>query len=45
MPLVIRGESAEMKTFWEDTLTISISAHGALLILAAKVAPGQKLSY
>jgi hypothetical protein len=43
MPLVIRGDSAEGKTFWEDTFTLSISAHGALLILASEVAPGQKL--
>ena len=43
MPLVIRGDSAEGKTFWEDTFTLSISAHGALLILAAEVTPGQTL--
>jgi PilZ domain len=43
VPLVIRGESVERKIFWEDSSTISISAHGALLILAAKVGVGQRL--
>src|SRR5580704_14405577 len=41
MPLVIRGDSAEGKTFWENTLTLSISAHGALVVLAAEVTLGQ----
>jgi len=43
VPLVVRGESAGSKTFWEDTFTVNVSAHGALLILAAKVGVGQKL--
>ena len=43
MPLVIRGDSAEGKTFWENTLTLSISAHGALVVLAAEVTLGQSL--
>jgi hypothetical protein len=43
VPLVIRGESAGNKTFWEDTFTANISAQGALVILAAKVEVGQKL--
>jgi len=43
VPLVIRGESAGKKTFWEDTFTANISAHGAMVILAAKVGVGQKL--
>jgi hypothetical protein len=43
MPLVIRGDSAEGKTFWEDTFTLSISAHGALVVLAAEVTLGQSL--
>jgi len=43
MPLVIRGDSAEDKTFWEDTFTLSISAHGALVVLAAEVTLGQRL--
>jgi hypothetical protein len=43
VPLVVRGASAGKKTFWEDTFTVDISAHGAFLILAAKVGVGQKL--
>jgi len=43
VPLVIRGESNQRKPFWEDTFSISISAHGALIILATKVAIGQTL--
>jgi hypothetical protein len=43
VPLVVRGQLAGSKTFWEDTFTADISAHGALLILAAKVGVGQKL--
>ena len=43
MPLLIRGDSAENKTFSEDTFTLSISAHGALVVLAAEVTLGQKL--
>lgn len=41
--LVIRGESNENRPFQENTFTISISAHGALLVLATKVALGQTL--
>ncbi len=43
VPLFIRGESLENKPFREETFTISISATGALVLLAAKVAVGQKL--
>jgi hypothetical protein len=43
VPLVVHGAAAGEKTFWEDTFTVDISAHGALLILAAKVGVGQKL--
>lgn len=43
VPLLIRGESLEKKPFGEETFTISISATGALVLLAAKVAVGQRL--
>ena len=43
VPLLIRGESLEKKPFQEETFTISISATGALVLLAAKVAVGQRL--
>src|SRR5579862_7930688 len=41
--LIVRGESIEGKSFEEETFTISVSAHGALLVLAAKVALGQRI--
>ena len=41
--LVVRGESTESKPFQENTFTISVSAHGTLLVLATKVALGQTL--
>jgi len=41
--LVVRGESAEQQPFEERTFTISVSTHGALVVLAAKVAVGQRL--
>lgn len=43
VPLVIRGELESKKVFWEDTFTSNISAHGALMILSAKVRIGQRL--
>ena len=41
--LVVRGESAEKQPFQEETFTISVNAHGALVLLAAKVSLGQIL--
>jgi hypothetical protein len=41
--LIVRGESVERKVFLEPTFTISVSAHGALVILSTKVALGQTL--
>jgi hypothetical protein len=43
VPLIVRGESAERQPFREETFTISVSAHGALVLLATKVALGQVL--
>ena len=43
VPLVVRGESSEKRIFWEDTYTISISTHGALVILTTKIMIGQIL--
>jgi hypothetical protein len=39
--LIVRGESIEGQPFQEETFTISVSDHGALLVLAAKVVLGQ----
>jgi hypothetical protein len=41
--LIVRGESAEKQSFLEETFTISVSAHGALVLLATRVALGQTL--
>jgi diguanylate cyclase (GGDEF)-like protein len=43
VPLVVCGESKESKPFQENTFTISVSAHGTLLVLATNVALGQTL--
>jgi hypothetical protein len=42
--LIVRGESIHREPFQEETFTISVSAHGALVVLAGKVALGQKVS-
>jgi len=39
--VVVRGESANNQPFHEETFTTSVSAHGALLMLAAQVTLGQ----
>ena len=41
--LIVRGESAEKVAFEEKTYATSVSAHGALMILSAMVAQGQRL--
>src|ERR1700730_1561361 len=41
--LIIRGVSVERKVFLEPTFTISVSAHGALVVMSTKVALGQTL--
>ena len=43
LPLVVCGESPKRKPFREEALTVAFNAHGALLILYAKVELGQKL--
>jgi hypothetical protein len=43
VPLVVRGDSSDQHQFREETFTVTVSAHGALLMLEAKVAPGQKV--
>jgi diguanylate cyclase (GGDEF)-like protein len=41
--VLARGESMEKQSFQEETFTVSVSAHGALVLLAEKVALGQRL--
>jgi hypothetical protein len=43
VPVVICGGPAGNPTFREETFTVTVSAHGALVMLATKVALGQKL--
>lgn len=43
MPLVVRGLSLEKKPFREETATISVNAHGALIALSTRVVIGQTL--
>ncbi len=43
MPIVIRGQALDRRNFQEETFTVSVSAHGALLMLATKVAIGQNI--
>lgn len=42
--LMVRGESMFKEPFQEETFTISVSAHGALVVLAKKVNLGQQVS-
>jgi hypothetical protein len=43
VPLIVTGETSEKHPFSEETFTISVSAHGALMLLAAPVAIGQTI--
>jgi hypothetical protein len=43
MPVVIRGETADHRAFEEETFTVTVSAHGALVLMQNQVALGQKL--
>ena len=43
LPLVVRGVSLDAKPFQEETFTVSVSAHGALVALTTTVTLGQAL--
>ena len=43
LPLVIRGDAEGKRPFREETFTLIVSAHGALVMLETKVALGQKV--
>lgn len=43
VPLVVRGESRDNRSFREETFTVTVSAHGALVMLEARVVLGQKI--
>jgi PilZ domain len=42
IPVVVRGDAGS-RAFQEETFTVTVSAHGALLMLEADVSLGQKL--
>ena len=44
VPVVLLGVSTDHRSFREETFTVTVSAHGALLMLQAKVALGQKVT-
>jgi hypothetical protein len=43
VPVVIRGECPDQRAFREETFTVTVNAHGALLMMANEVSLGQKL--
>ncbi len=43
LPLAVRGTSLDTRPFQEETVTLSVSAHGALVELTTKVTLGQTL--
>jgi hypothetical protein len=43
VPLIVRGEAADKQPFSEETFTLTVSAHGALVVLGSKVELGQKV--
>jgi len=43
VPIIVTGESSDHRAFREETFTVTVSAHGALMMMATKVALGQKL--
>jgi hypothetical protein len=44
VPVVLLGETADHRAFREETFTVTVSAHGALLMLQAKVTLGQRVT-
>ncbi len=43
VPLLIWGESPDQQAFREETFTVTVSAHGALVMLATRVSVGQRV--
>jgi len=43
LPLMIRGETEDNRPFQEETFTLTVSAHGGLVLLENRVALGQKV--
>jgi hypothetical protein len=43
MPVFVQGEAEDARVFVEETETLVVNAHGALIALSRKVAAGQEL--
>lgn len=43
IPLVVRGGAEDHRPFREETFTLTVSAHGGLVVLEHRVALGQKI--
>jgi len=43
VPVIICGKSRDQRPFREETFTVTVSAHGALLMLAANVSLGERI--
>jgi hypothetical protein len=43
LSLIVRGESVKRRVFLEPTFAISVSAHGAVVVMSTKVVLGQTL--
>ena len=44
VPIVVTGQNADNQAFTEEARTLVVNAHGALIALAAKVAPNQVIT-
>jgi len=44
VPIVVSGKTANKEEFKEETRTLVVNAHGALIALAAGVAPQQSIT-
>lgn len=43
VPVRLRGNDAEGRTFEEETATLAINAHGALVLLQARITSGSRI--
>jgi len=44
VPILVTGKSTKQQEFHEETRTLVVNAHGALISLAAPVAAGQQIT-
>jgi PilZ domain len=44
VPIHVSGKDKEQQDFTEETRTLVVNAHGALISLGAKVTPGQQIT-